>query len=315
MRAGGFAEERVIDLVNRRFVPFYFEVSGRGCAASPEAKAFVREQTRNPWAFFAAFSPEGKLLGETALYADKEQIFEFLRSLLLRYPEFDVIAAGEQRQFQAAERPDATAAEVFAAARTLQELGEYTRARRAFQKVLCLPFEQTMSPLAAIELAKISRWQRDWESAREFREKAAQLVKEPTLALSDRIALERSHEELAHGRFREAHQELEKAIASWPQSRWLGEMRFYAGVACFFLGDRDMAKFHWCWVCENIPEDRLYQRCYFSATFEKNPYPNPELGRHDMDQKLNPSSSYSPATTTAAYAEAKKIYERMKLQR
>jgi hypothetical protein len=71
----------------------------------------------------------------------------------------------------------------------------------------------------------------------------------------------------------------------------------------------------WCWVCVNIPDDRLYQRCYFSATYDKNPYPNPELGRNDMDIILNPSGHYAPATTTAAYAEALKIYERLRDQR
>src|SRR5262245_28537988 len=88
MRAGGFAETRVIDLINRRYVAYYYEVSGRGCAASPEAAAFVAKQTRNPYAFLAAFTPDGKLVGETALYADKEQVFEFLRALLVRYPEY-----------------------------------------------------------------------------------------------------------------------------------------------------------------------------------------------------------------------------------
>src|SRR5688572_6208944 len=93
MRAGGFAEERVIELINRRFVPFYYEVSGHGCAASPDATEFVGKKTRNPWAFLAAFAPDGEYLGETALYADKDRVFEFLRSLLVRHPEFAEPAA------------------------------------------------------------------------------------------------------------------------------------------------------------------------------------------------------------------------------
>ena len=106
MRAGGFAEERVIELINRRFVPYYYEVSGQGCAANPEAAEFVGKKTRNPWAFLAAFAPDGELLGETALYADKDQVFEFLHSLLVRHPEFAESAADERALLSALRGPE-----------------------------------------------------------------------------------------------------------------------------------------------------------------------------------------------------------------
>ena len=71
MRAGAFAETRVIDLVNRRFVPFFYNVSADEPGASEPATAFVGTKTDNPHAFLAAFTPEGEYLGETAVYADK----------------------------------------------------------------------------------------------------------------------------------------------------------------------------------------------------------------------------------------------------
>src|SRR5262245_43078485 len=128
MRAGGFAETRVIELINRRYVPFYYEVSGRGCAACPEAAAFVAKQTRNPYAFLAAFTPEGKIVGETALYADKDQVFEFLRTLQDRHPEYAEATPDEEKILVALAGPDADAAACLAGAELLVELGSYAKA-------------------------------------------------------------------------------------------------------------------------------------------------------------------------------------------
>ena len=58
------------------------------------------------------------------------------------------------------------------------------------------------------------------------------------------------------------------------------EMHFYCGVACWFLDQRDWAKFHWCWVQEHLPEDRMYMRCRIASAAENMPYANPELGGH-----------------------------------
>lgn len=312
MRAGGFAETRVIDLINRRYVPYYYEVSGMGCAASPDAAAFVAKQTRNPYAFLAAFTPEGELVGETALYADKDQVFEFLRSLLVRHPDYAEPTPAEEQVLAALAKPDADAAACCAGAELLVELGAYASATRAFERALAAKPGAALAVRAELALTRIAREQREWDEAKRHTDRAAALVPKPSLGASDLIALERGRYDLAHGEYARARDGLQAAIAAWPGSRALGELHFDAGVACFFAGERDLAKYHWCWVCENIPEDRLYQRCYYSATFDKNPYPNPELGRNDMDVVLNPGGKYSPTTTSAAYAESKKVYERLR---
>ena len=66
MRAGAFADKRVIDLLNRRFVPYYFNTGGPGEGKNNDAAAFVLGKVPNKWAFFAAFTPEGKYLESSA---------------------------------------------------------------------------------------------------------------------------------------------------------------------------------------------------------------------------------------------------------
>ena len=46
------------------------------------------------------------------------------------------------------------------------------------------------------------------------------------------------------------------------------------------MKDRDWAKFHWCWIVKQLPEDRFYMRAYVAAAAEIMPYPNPELGNY-----------------------------------
>src|SRR4051794_14789969 len=96
MRAGCFAELRVIKLLNRRFVPFYFNTGGPGLGKDADAAAFVKGKVQNVYAYFAAFSASGKALGATEVYADKDETFDFLVDLLKKHPEFNAFTAEEK---------------------------------------------------------------------------------------------------------------------------------------------------------------------------------------------------------------------------
>ena len=50
LRAGPFSDERVIAFVNRRFVPFYFDLSNRGAAGDAAAREFVVAMQLLPFA-------------------------------------------------------------------------------------------------------------------------------------------------------------------------------------------------------------------------------------------------------------------------
>ena len=60
---------------------------GRG-AGDEEAAAFVEGKLPNPYAYFAAFHPDGRFIRATEIYADKDDVFRFLVELLEELPEY-----------------------------------------------------------------------------------------------------------------------------------------------------------------------------------------------------------------------------------
>ncbi len=255
MRAGAFCDIRVIDLLNRRFVSYYFNRSGLGQGGNPDAATFTRGKTKNQYAYYAAFKPDGTYLGETPLYGTKEEVFSFLLRLLKENPN---LAKPTERE--SATRKNAKTEPVLCA-RLEEELGRYDRAEQLYASV--------DSPVAHLGRVRIARYRRDWV------QHATLDVKLATPA--DR-AMERAYRYLAKKKFAEAQSLLRKALQKGPASKRTAEMHFYCGVACWFLDQRDWAKFHWCWVQKNLSEDRMYMRCRIASAAEGMPYRNPELG-------------------------------------
>lgn len=245
MRAGAFSDERVIALLNRRFVPYYFNRSGMGEGGNAEASKFTTGRTKNPYAYFAAFAPDGTYLGESELYATKDEVLLWLSKLLKDHPECDKPTAEETR------------AEGIAAARLLEETGRFAEAREKYAAIG-----------APLDEARLARYARDWEAH------DAALAK---VDAADQVAAERGLRLVAERKWADARPLLEKALRAHPESARRAEMRFALGVSCWFLEDRDWAKFHWMWVVENLPDDRLYMRCKVAAAAEIMPYANPEL--------------------------------------
>src|SRR5262249_46280127 len=112
---------------------------------------------------------------------------------------------------------------------------------------------------------------------------------------------------LADKKYEDVRTALDKHIKANPESKRMGEMHFYAGVACFFLKELDWAYYHWCWVVENIPDDHMQRRCYIAAAHKGMPYPNPELGGFQSNQRGG-----NIQVIQAAYSNARKAYERLK---
>src|SRR5829696_3063297 len=123
MRAGCFAETRVIDLLNRRFVNFYYNTGGPGLGKDPAAAAFTRGKTKNTFAFYAAFDAAGEPLGVTDVYANKDHTFDFLVALLRENPEFDRYTEEEEATLAKAAAEPANAPARLAAGKLLEELG------------------------------------------------------------------------------------------------------------------------------------------------------------------------------------------------
>ena len=152
MRAGCFAEDRVIELMNRRFVSYYFNRSGVGEGGSDAATKFVNGQTDNPYAYFAAFKPTGELVGETTLYSDKDAVMTWLEGLLRSYPEY-----GKATDPEAA----VMAAGGLAAAELAEDLADYTDAKARYGELLKSEAVDDRTG-ALLGLLRIYRYEANW---------------------------------------------------------------------------------------------------------------------------------------------------------
>jgi tetratricopeptide (TPR) repeat protein len=277
MRAGAFAEKRVIDLLNRRFVTFYFNTGGPGLGLDPDAAAFVKGKVKNKWAFLAAFTPEGKYLDESQIYSDKDKTFTWLRDLLKAHPKHAESTPAEQKILESGNEE---------AARLFEALGDYPSARKLYEG---------QKNVAA--LARLARYDRNWDELEKLL---------PSLKGDDASA-ERGYALLARKKYADAREALETAIKEHSTSKRMAELRFSAGVACWFLDDKARAHFQWVWVVRNLPEDRLARRCYVAASAEGMPYENPELDGYAIE-----GSTCSIEMIKAAYRKAERDYERLK---
>lgn len=297
----------MIELLNRRFVSFYFNTGGPGLGKDPAAAAFVRGKTKNPVAYYAAFDAAGEPLGVTDLYANKDHTFDFLVALLRENPEFDRYTKEEEAILATAAGP-ANAGARLAAGKLLEELGRYKEAAPYYRAVLAGP--DTPATAGAYRgLLRMARYARDWEAVRRLCDAITALgadrVRE--LGLAPDVAAETGYRLLAAKKYAEARDLLDAAVKAHPGSTRRSEFHFSAGVACFFLKDQDRAAYHWCWVAENLPGDRLARRCYLAAAHEGMPYENPELGGYRAKQ---PGGSIQ--VIRAAYERARARYERVK---
>jgi tetratricopeptide (TPR) repeat protein len=308
MRAGCFAETRVIHLLNRRFVNFYFNTGGPGLGKDPAAAAFTRGKTKNPVAYYAAFAAGGEPLGVTDVYAAKDSVFDFLVALLRENPEFDRHTKEEEAILARAGAKPGNAAAQLAAGRLLEELGRYTEARPHYRRVL----EARGAGPALVGdtfrgLLRMARYSRKWPEVESLAREAERHPNAADLGLAADLAMERGFHLLADKKYGEAKATLEAAFKRHPGSPRTSELRFYAGVACYFLKDVDRASYHWCWVVENLPDDRLVRRCYTAAAHQGMPYANPELGGYTA-----PLRGGNIGVIQAAYEAARQTYLRLK---
>jgi|GEM_PF-2232684 len=301
MRAGAFTETRVIELLNQRFVPFYFNTGGPGLGRDSAAEAFVKNKLKNPFAYLAAFSPDGEFLGETDMYADKDVVFEFLKKLLDKKPQFAKLTSDETEVLLSTNHTTPKA--LLKAAHLREILGEYSKAEPLYRKILSESISKTQQTEVFRALARIARYRKRWETLKTVLQDAIEKKVEDFEADA---AMERAYSLLATKKYVEARKLLEKTIKKYPGTLRMGELRFYAGVCAFFQDDKNSAYYHWCWVVENIPEDRMQRRCYIAAAHEGMPYPNPELGGYKSNQRGG-----NTRIIKNAYNEARKIYQRI----
>lgn len=303
----------MIRLLNRRFVPFYYNTdNGRtplGEGKDPAAKAFTKTKTKNPWAFFAAFTAAGEPVGVSDVYADKDVTFDFLVALLRENPEFDRYTKEEEAILARADAAGARAAARAEAGQLLEDLGRYPDAKRHFLAALRAGDDPAAVAEAHRGLLRMARHGRDWAGL-EARLREIEALAEPAakpLGLGPDVAMERAFRLLAEKKYAEARALLHDAIKKYPDSKRQSEFHFSAGVASFFLKEKDRAYFHWCHVAETLPDDRLARRCYIAAAHEGMPYDNPELGGFRAAHAAG-----NIDVIRRAYERAKRVYDELK---
>ncbi len=340
MRAGAFADLRVIRLINRRFIPFYFNTGGPGLGHDDDADKFIRDlQTEskrfrnlkvitdpygrrsNTFAYFAAFSQAdgGKILGIAngwnkgekrvrQITPNKKTVFEFLLKMLRDNPEFDKWTEAEQKILTAAKENPTNAQAVIRAATIREELGQYDQAIKNYRQALQhaktnkKPIAVQTSVYAA--LLRIARYKKDWESQQKILAEIKSAPSDLASKMGADLTLEQAYRKLDEKDYRGASKLLTKAIKNFPDSKRMGELQYYAGVASFFLKDKPSAYYHWCWIVENIPDDHLARRAYISAAHEDFPYPNYELGGFKTNRMIGTRNIIN------AYRRAKTHYEK-----
>ena len=280
MRAGCFAEKRVIDLLNRRFVPYFFNRGGPGKGHDKAAHKFATGKTKNPYAYFAVFTPEGKYLSESDIYANKDDVFKWLKKQLADHPEYAAPTEYEKQILSEAKDATKNSPMRASAATLLEELGEYKKAKAYYRGMATAKGDSEAACEARLALLRIARYQKRWKEHTKQEERLRKLDTGGEHAVD--LTMERAHRLLAKKKYQKARdllQPLSRTTAATSSPR-LAEIHFHAGVACWFLKDRDWAKFHWCWIVKQLPEDRFYMRAYVAAAAEIMPYPNPELGNY-----------------------------------
>ena len=296
MRAGAFADRRVIELLNRRFIPFFFNTSGPGEGKDPAAKAFVAKKGGNQWAYFAGFNADGTYLGEPEIYADERDTHRFLLDLIAEQPEFCGPGAEEQKLMARLAAKTAGFDDLIAIVEIGEALDRDRLSRRALDEALSKAKTDEQRRRALVCSARISRRTQDWT------EHDAALAALETLADGHGTidtAAERGRRALIEDRNDEALTILEAAIRSEPAHPRHDELRCYAGKACFRLGRLDRAKFHWMWVVENLPESPLYMRCKIAAAADAMPYPNSLLDGYKAKVGMIGPHSIVSAVNTA----------------
>lgn len=303
MRGGPFSETCVIDLLNARFVPFFFNTGGPGEGHDDAAKDFVLGKVPNRWAYFAAFAPDGRILGQTGIYDTTPQVFAWLRALLLRYPEFDRPTAAEAVSLFVAgtEMPAAAALD---AARRCEQIAKFAESQRAWRRLLAVG-DGAQRAEAFRGLLRVARADGDWPGHAELL--IAAVASAEAAALATDLAIERGLRLLAERRHAHARVVLESAIAEAAASPRLAELHYEAGRACWFLGDRDWAKAHWCWILEHRADDRMAMRARLAAGAEVFPYPNGELG--NFKPKAGP---VGPSALDGGVRDSQRIYQRLR---
>jgi len=250
LRAGPFSDERVIRLINRRFVPIYFDLSLGGAVPDRDARIFVAKakpelmegSVDTPPILVATAA--GEVLAEIDNYSSEQQVLDGLRGVLAAHGGWNQVAPDEQQVSKSGT--------VIEKAALLFDLGRGEAARRLLSG-------QTGDE-AAIALAHLDRLDGDWDAMAT----ALERVKEKRT--SDEFVIERAWLDLARGELTGIPAALESVARD---SAWSTEARYLAALSLWKADRKAEALAAWRTMIEQSPPDRWVYRADWAFTFVK----------------------------------------------
>src|SRR5262249_7953610 len=152
-----------------------------------------------------------------------------------KHPEYDHMTEAENKTLRSAADDPKDAAAQLAAGVLLEELGRYDMAAPFYHRILDGSGEGNVRADAHRGLAALARYVKEWEKLEKLIAIAENESAQKRLGLEADIATERAYRLLADKKYEDVRTALDKHIKANPESKRMGEMHFYAGVACFFL--------------------------------------------------------------------------------
>lgn len=258
LRAGPLSDERVIRLINQRFVPFYFDLSNHGVMADPAARKFVVKANRRlggqgvPTPNLMIMTPAGKVVGEVSNYGTTAQILEGLLRALDEHPQFDRPSEVEKNHCD-----DVMAAEIKI------DLLDYDGATRILNTLV---ENRKMPPEvrghAHYLLGRLARMDRDWQRMDAHFGKVA--VKD----LANDVRMERAYRFW----YEEDYEQLRDHLDQFPKdSSRFTEAAYHLGLAQYHLGKKKQARKTWGACIKSCTQDPWIYRADWAHTQSKEP--------------------------------------------
>jgi tetratricopeptide (TPR) repeat protein len=227
LRAGPFSDERIIRLVNRRFVPFFFDLFPMGFAVDAKAREFVTK-LRPDLATLSVNTPpvlfvdaDGQLLREVSNYCSSEELLAALLELLEKHPEHNQPLPEEQ-----------TATGL----RAVEILMDRQQLIAAAELIEADEFAEEERERASYLRGRLACWQGDWGEAEDW------FLEVTSAELLDDVRMELAWQLFDCGEF----EALEKDLALFPSaSNRFSEARYLYGLSLFHQERVEAAREVW----------------------------------------------------------------------
>ena len=240
-------------LINRRFVPLYFDLNPGGAAGDREAREFV-VRARPELAGMAVdtppvliMSPVGKVMAEADNYSTEDQLYETLRRVLREHPAWGRPSEEEERIAREAEAGRTEA--MVSAAEQFLDLGEFDRARAAYERVLERLPAGPERDRAAYGLGHALRLAGDLDGMERAFARIGRMA-----ANQDDLAIERAHAAFSRGDIAGLRRFLAPFEPRPPAARG-AEALYLSALGRFHSGDAKGAEALWRRTIEEFPED------------------------------------------------------------